>query len=416
MKVQNGLSVFAVAAILMMSTNVMAWQLEWTEQPAGNASYNVYYGGGVYDGEFYTGRLYADAQKWDSEPIYLLNDEVTPTAMAAIYVPEDGIGSKSCLPLGDYIFYGDGNGASGIGRIDSDWESNPTARVTPGTRQLVIDSLATDGTYLYTDEYSALNGTKNRALLHKWEVTNDVTSFSLQEVSTGAWAGGIDTGATGRIRAVSYYDDGANGMIYCGDHDDISAAGDRLFEVDALTGAVRTLGVHEAGGVYQVVRYGDELFVTDDVSDAVTIYQFDESGNLQSDPTVLALGLGDLYGIGVTGNGTVATGFWVNSINAHVSYYSNLIAGDANGDGKVDGSDVTILAGNWQKGVSDGLTASWEEGDFNGDGKVDGSDVTILAGNWQSGVTAEAASVPEPSTIVLLFGAISSLLIWRRVR
>ena len=34
------------------------------------------------------------------------------------------------------------------------------------------------------------------------------------------------------------------------------------------------------------------------------------------------------------------------------------IPGDANKDGKVDGSDVTILAGNWQKGVSDGLTAS----------------------------------------------------------
>ena len=76
------------------------------------------------------------------------------------------------------------------------------------------------------------------------------------------------------------------------------------------------------------------------------------------------------------------------------------IPGDANNDGKVDGSDVTILAGNWQKGVSDGLTASWEEGDFNEDGKVDGSDVTILAGNWQYGVDAAAAAVPEPSTLI----------------
>ena len=92
------------------------------------------------------------------------------------------------------------------------------------------------------------------------------------------------------------------------------------------------------------------------------------------------------------------------------------IAGDANNDGKVDGSDVTILAGNWQKGVSDGLTADWEEGDFNGDGKVDGSDVTILAGNWQYGVTAAAASVPEPSMIVLLLGALASLMVVRRGR
>ena len=89
-------------------------------------------------------------------------------------------------------------------------------------------------------------------------------------------------------------------------------------------------------------------------------------------------------------------------------------AGDANKDGKVDGSDVTILAGNWQVGV-DGLTeATWEMGDFNGDKKVDGSDVTILAGNWQYGVTAAAASVPEPSTLALLIVAAGSLLLWRR--
>ena len=92
------------------------------------------------------------------------------------------------------------------------------------------------------------------------------------------------------------------------------------------------------------------------------------------------------------------------------------VAGDANGDGKVDGSDVTILAGNWQKGVNDGLVASWEEGDFNGDGKVDGSDVTILAGNWQYGVDSAAASVPEPSTFVLLLGVLASLAVIRRVK
>ena len=60
-----------------------------------------------------------------------------------------------------------------------------------------------------------------------------------------------------------------------------------------------------------------------------------------------------------------------------------LVPGDANCDGKVDGSDVTILAGNWQAGVSNGVIATWSMGDFNNDTKVDGSDVTILAGNWQ---------------------------------
>ena len=68
----------------------------------------------------------------------------------------------------------------------------------------------------------------------------------------------------------------------------------------------------------------------------------------------------------------------------------------------VDGSDVTILAGNWQIGVGDGQTANWSMGDFNGDGQVDGSDVTILAGNWQCGVSTVATTVPESPSLALL--------------
>ena len=84
---------------------------------------------------------------------------------------------------------------------------------------------------------------------------------------------------------------------------------------------------------------------------------------------------------------------------------NELLPGDANGDGKVNGSDVTILAGNWQILVD----ATWDMGDFNGDGAVNGSDVTILAGNWQAGVnTTTALTVPEPGTLLtLLFGLLA---------
>ena len=80
------------------------------------------------------------------------------------------------------------------------------------------------------------------------------------------------------------------------------------------------------------------------------------------------------------------------------------LPGDANGDGRVDGSDVTILASNWQAGVGNPnpTNVTWAMGDFNGDGQVDGSDVTILAGNWQYNASAAATSVPEPSMFLLL--------------
>ena len=70
---------------------------------------------------------------------------------------------------------------------------------------------------------------------------------------------------------------------------------------------------------------------------------------------------------------------------------------------------MTILAANWQVGVNDGQTATWSMGDFNGDGCVDGSDVTILAGNWQYGIDDAAARVPEPS-MLLLIGSLVTLL------
>ena len=90
------------------------------------------------------------------------------------------------------------------------------------------------------------------------------------------------------------------------------------------------------------------------------------------------------------------------------------IPGDANNDGRVDGSDVTILAGNWQAGVDDSkIAVTWEMGDFNGDGRVDGSDVTILAGNWQAGVDVAATSVPEPSVVSLIFGLVISICVYR---
>lgn len=74
------------------------------------------------------------------------------------------------------------------------------------------------------------------------------------------------------------------------------------------------------------------------------------------------------------------------------------IPGDANGDRKVDSSDATILAGNWQS-----TNATWWDGDFNNDKMVDASDATILAGHWQEGVDGSlTTAVPEPQAWTLM--------------
>jgi probable HAF family extracellular repeat protein len=89
-----------------------------------------------------------------------------------------------------------------------------------------------------------------------------------------------------------------------------------------------------------------------------------------------------------------------------------LTPGDANGDGRVDINDLTIVLTNLGK---TGMT--WSQGDFTGDGTVSTDDITIVLANYYHGVTvAGIKPVPEPSCAVLLaLGAIGLLgFAWRK--
>ena len=164
-------------------------------------------------------------------------------------------------------------------------------------------------------------------------------------------------------------------------------------------------------------------------TDQGAVYTFgDGAGNWNAVAQFLASDASDSdmlgYSVALEGNLLIATALRGDGAarDSGEGYFFTLdgsvtpdkVPGDANNDGKVDGSDVTILAGNWQYGVTGTPNATWSMGDFNGDGKVDGSDVTILAGNWQHGVNAAASAVPEPSTILLIVSAIAGLGLVRR--
>jgi hypothetical protein len=66
---------------------------------------------------------------------------------------------------------------------------------------------------------------------------------------------------------------------------------------------------------------------------------------------------------------------WMDDGAGHITI-ARTLRGDANLDGTVDGSDLTLLAQNWKKSGT-----TWAQGDFNYDGTVDGSDLTLLARN-----------------------------------
>jgi len=91
--------------------------------------------------------------------------------------------------------------------------------------------------------------------------------------------------------------------------------------------------------------------------------------------------------------------------------------GDANLDGKVDGSDYSLI----DNGYVEHLTG-WYNGDFNYDGTVDGSDYTLIdnafnnqGASLENAVsTAQIAVVPEPAGTLLSLTAITVLSRRRR--
>ena len=89
---------------------------------------------------------------------------------------------------------------------------------------------------------------------------------------------------------------------------------------------------------------------------------------------------------------------------------SDLILGDANGDGAIDLLDFYALQSSF------GKSGRWSDGDFNSDGRVEFDDYLILEAEYgtQENEFQGAAAVPEPATMTLL--AAGAVLLIRRRR
>jgi hypothetical protein len=90
--------------------------------------------------------------------------------------------------------------------------------------------------------------------------------------------------------------------------------------------------------------------------------------------------------------------------------------GDANGDGRVDINDLTIVLSNYGK---TGMT--WSQGEFTHTGTVDVNDLSIVLANfgWTK-AAADVNAVPEPGILALTAAGLVVILcalaraIWRR--
>jgi autotransporter-associated beta strand protein len=133
------------------------------------------------------------------------------------------------------------------------------------------------------------------------------------------------------------------------------------------------------------------------------------------------------YGIGYADSADSGNPAGLSSGQIELMY---TLLGDANLDGKVNGTDFNLMATNFNQAV----TAGWDEGDFNYDGKVNGNDFVLLAANFnqfasQSAISSadvaaldsfaaangiSLASVPEPAAFGLLALGATGMLARRR--
>ena len=85
---------------------------------------------------------------------------------------------------------------------------------------------------------------------------------------------------------------------------------------------------------------------------------------------------------GTTGRSNGSDNWFID--NVQIQQIQELTPGDANGDGRVDVNDLTIVLTNFGR---TGMT--WSQGEFTGDGTVDVNDLTILLTNFGDGARIE---------------------------
>jgi hypothetical protein len=170
----------------------------------------------------------------------------------------------------------------------------------------------------------------------------------------------------------------------------------------------------EVGALYNVPMYNghagplsqygvsalDKLFTIYDSASSTPIGVVTSNGTLGW--KYVASGLS-----GTSGDaGQFSDGQYYIQLDSNGGGVETLLPGDANGDGKVDINDLTIVLASYGK-----TGQGWANGDFIGDGTVDINDLTIVLASYNQsyvGAPGGPATVPEPSALLLLSAAVAA--------
>jgi len=162
-----------------------------------------------------------------------------------------------------------------------------------------------------------------------------------------------------------------------------------------------------AGGTFEaeITSAGFDTMLGWFDNDGVLIESDDDAG----DGELLSMITGEVPGDGLLN--LAVTGYpdlWFEGFHGQEGDYTlevriipDVIPGDTQPDGQVDGADYTVWADNYLASpVPPWSEGGWSVGNFNEDNTVDGADYTIWADNY--GETAGGKSLPEPGGIALL--------------